>query len=648
MHTTPSMRALYGLLVAILVLACALSLRAATGRYSLRLTAHPQAIAADSHTSTTISAEVRDPNGNAVPDGTMVEFNSSLGIIEPRARTIAGVARVRLQAGTSVGTANVSGVAPDGGAVAELRVDFLEPGTEIFDEAFLSMSSKSYLGYDTEKQMVDSVGGVRIEHRGLIMDAHEAQFDVRSGILRAKGKPGQSMTIKRGGKTISASALVYDINTMRGFLIGPPDEGAVHMTLRGSDLHTEPDANPEKSPSFDYTPVTDSEIFITAKSLVVRPGEDIRFKRATYYMDGESVMRVPLQIVPLRSGGAGTSQMLTYGTDGIRLNLPLYYSLTANTAGAIRVKHGENTGWGNYSDRAGWQVDLDNDYNYAGATQGTFSVNRVTSKDWGLRWNNRMLFENDSQVYTYFDFPGHRDLFGSVDYSRPMRDYTWSVNLRGNKYRSSTGGYYGGTFLQSHAKPLIGDAVNYSFSTRLAYDNRQLGDSKLGSGLGLQLYGKPIEFNRQTSLSTSLSVGRDWGGGDPGLSLYGSAGLSRMLGSKGFMGVNYSYSWTDSVNGFSSQRLSTNVSYQPANRWNTSLFATYGLNDRTVSAFGDVSYLISPTWRFGIVNTYQKFQFGNYSDAELTLSKAVGRQAFTLAYSQSRKKFRVEMNALAF
>lgn len=641
------MRMLRPMVIMALSLAGTLCLGAVVDRYSMRLTAHPQAIVADSHSSTTISAEVRNPTGGPVPDGTMVEFSSSLGIIEPRARTIAGVARVRLESGTSVGTANISALAAEGGAVAELRVDFLEPGTEIFDEVFVSISSNTYLGYDTDRQIVDSAGGVRIEHRGLTIDADEAQLNVKTMILRAKGKQGKWIRIKRGGKNeIQASALYYDMNSMKGVLVGLPDDGAARLTLRGTDLRTEKDES-DKPVSFEYEPITQSKLFIRAKSILVRPGEDIRFKRASYFMDGERVMNVPLQIVPLKSDALGLGQTLSYGTEGIRLDLPIYYSLTPNTSGSVRVKHSEATGWGNYSDRAGWQVDLDNDYNYHGATQGTFSVNRITSRDWGLRWNNRMLFENNSQVYSYFDFPGHRDLYGSVDYRRPFHDYTWSVSLRGNKYQSAPDGYFAGTYLQSHVKPLIGQAVSYSFSSKLGYNSREIGNRSLGTGLGLQLYGKPLQFGR-TGLNTSLSVSRDWGGSEPGVSVYGNAGLSRMLGMKGFMGLNYSYSWTDAVYGFNAQRLSFNVSYRPTSRWTTNLYSIYGLNDGTISTFGDASYVFLPTWRLGILNTYQKFLTGSYSDAEFTLSKALGRQAATLAYSKSRKKFRIEMNALSF
>jgi len=532
------MRAVYPVIIAALVLACALQSHAASSRYSLWLTAHPQSIPADSHSSTTISAEVRDSSGSPAPDGTAVEFTSSLGVIEQRSRTIAGVARVRLESGSAIGTATISAVAPDGGAVGDLRVEFLEPGTDISDESFISISSKNYLGYDVDRQVVDSAGGVRIEHRGLTIDAEEAQLDVRKNIVRVHGRPGHPMVIKRGGKKVAASLLVYDLSSMRGVLMSPADLGAARMTFRGTDLHTSTDYDPDRSLTFDFEPIAESKLFIRAKSILIRPGEDIRFKRANYYADGEKVLSLPLQVVPLKNGGVGASRMLAYGTEGLRLDVPFYYSLTPNAAGSVRLKHSQQTGWGSYSDQSGWQVDLDHEYNFGGSEQGTFTVNRITSaRDWGQRWNHRVLFDNDSQIYSYFDFPSHRNLFGSVDYSRPMRNYTWSTSLRGNKYRGTPGGYFAGTYLQSRSKPLIGNAVNYSFSTRLSYDNRQLGGRELGTGLGLQFYGKPLQFGRYTSVSTSISTTRDWGGGSPGLSVYATAGLSHLMGTSGFVGL---------------------------------------------------------------------------------------------------------------
>lgn len=620
---------------------------AAAERYSLWLTAHPRAIPADSHSSATISAELRNAYGAAVPDGTAVEFSTSLGVIEQRARTVGGVARVRLTSGTSVGTAVISAVAPDGGAVAELRVDFLEPGTQLVEEASIIVSSDGYLGYDGDKRIVDAAGGFRVEHRGLVIEAEAGQIDVRKGTLRAAGR-ANPITIKRGERQVNASAIYYDFGSMRGVILAPAEEGAARMRIRGADLLVQRDDSSDKDVKFDFVPISESKLFIRAKSIVIRPGEDVRFKRASYYIDGEKMGTVPLQVVPLRGGAMGTGRMLAYGTEGLRVDLPIYYSLTPNRAAAVRVRHSEATGWGAYSQRPGWQIDIDNDYNRGGSSQGLFSLKRVTSEDWGARWNHSVVFDDNSQIYSYLDFPGHRDLFGSLDYRKPIADCTWSFSLRGNKYRYAPDGYYAGAFLQSQVKPLFGDVVSFAYNTRTLYDSRRESSRKLGTGLGLQLYGKPVEFGRRASLNTSLSLARDWGSTDAGTAVYGQAGFSMMLGYKGYAGINYSYSWTDAYEGANSQRLSSTLTYRPAAKWAANLFATYGLTDSTASLFADASYSLSEIWRLGVMGTYQKYLAGNYKDMEYALHRRVGRQDISLLYSTSRQRFRLEMSAFGF
>ncbi|MCX8053558.1 MAG: Ig-like domain-containing protein [Armatimonadetes bacterium] len=620
------------------------------------LSSHPQAIVADAHSSATITAEVRDPSGRAVPDGTPVDFTTNLGIIERRARTIAGVARVRLESGTTTGTALISAVAADGNAVAQLRVDFLEPGTEMFDESFISVESPKYLGYDVDSQIVDSAGGVTIYHRGLTITAEEAQIDLKTNILRAKARTGgDPIKIKQGEKLLRAAALYYYLETMKGILIELPDEGARRIRFRGRDFFAEPwndEATSEPQTdlvNFDFQPISKSKLFVRCRSLIIRPGIEIKFKRASYYVDGDKMLSVPLQVISLRGESGGTGQMLAYGTEGVRLDLPLYYLLTPTSTGALRLRHSESTGWGYYSDREGWQVDIDQDYNIGGFAEGRFSINRINSSDWGIRWNQRTEFANDSRLYTYLDFPARRDLYGTIDYSRSMRNYTWAVNFRGDKMRNVDGRCWISTYLQSRAKPLIGDAVIYAITTRLSYNTNLTGDrDKLGRGIGLQFYGKPILFGHQTTLNTSLNIARDWGGANPGATVFANIGLFRMLGTVGMTSLTYSYSWADSIYGYNAQRLSANLSLSPTSGWGASIYATYGMNDHTLSAFGDLGYTFPGDWRLSFLSTLQRFQYVDFSDFEIALSKLLGRQEARLTWSQSRKRVRFEFTTARF
>lgn len=640
--------------VALLLLGAAYS--NAAGSYALWLSCHPRAIVADSHSYATITAEARDPSGRAVPDGSLVEFTTSLGEIERQARTTAGVARVRLESGSAPGTALVSAVLVDGGVVAQIRVDFLEPGTKVLEESFIGISSPKFLAYDVDRRLVDAVGGVTIYHRGMTIKAEDAQIDLNRNLIRARARIGGApILIERGDKSLLAEALCYDFDSMHGTLITPPETGAKRYSFRGRDLFAEPervmeqDEKLSQTHAFEFLPITESKLLIRCSSMIIRPGVEIKFKRASYYVDGDRLVTVPLHVVSLRGEASGVEQMLAYGTEGVRLNLPIYYSLTPTSTGAIRVRHSEPTGWGYYSDREGWQVDIDHDYDLSGSIEGRFSVNRVTSKEWGVRWNQRAELGPDSQLYTYLDFPARRDLYTTLDYSRRMSRYNWTTTFRSNKLRGFSSSFAAHTYLQSHFRPLIGDSVAYSVTTKLSYDSGSYENrGKLGQGLDIQLYGKPITIGRRAMINTSASVSRNWGGANPGSSVFANVSMLHNIASRGTLAFNYSYSWADTSYGYNSQRLSANFNFVPSLGWGTNVYAVYGLNDRSMSLFGQVTCTFNRDWRFSFLFTRQNLQYSEFSDFEIALSRILGRQEAILAWSQSRKRFRFEFAAASF
>lgn len=617
----------------------------AASNYTMFLKAHPQAIVADGQSETTISAEVRDSSGKSVSDGTEVNFTTNIGDIEQNAQTMAGVARVRLRSANNVGTAIVSAVVTKGNAVGQIRIDFLEPGTEISNESFIIISSKTHLGYNVGGKVIDSAGGVNITSRGLSIDAQEAQIDVSKNILRARADIGSSnIVLKRGNRKVEASALYYNLTSMNGVIITPADDGAKRMLFRGRDLYTQPDNEPDKKATFDFTPVSDCTMFIKAKSMVIRPGEEIKIKRANFYLAGDKTLSMPLYVVSLKGNSGGANQMLGYGTEGLRLDVPFYYSLTPYTTGALRLKRSDDSGWG-YSTQPGWQLDMEQDYNFNDSTDGSLALNRITSNDWGARWTQNKELSEDSQLYSYLDFPLHSNLYSSLNYSKSLKNYSMSMNFRGNKLRGRDGTYRTDTYIRSHSKPLLGGALNYSLSSKLSYDSTS--SSPLGSGLGLQFFGKPIQTGKG-SISTSLNLGHTWGGYYDGSSANANACYSTPLSNIGSLGLDYNYAWNNSVNGSCDQRLSMNLDLTPPGRWSANLYTTRGFMDDSLSSYLRINYRFLPTWRLNLLGTYQRYDTYRYLDEEAALSKAIGNQEISIIWSKSYGRFRVEFNALKF
>ncbi|MGQ9782793.1 MAG: invasin domain 3-containing protein [Armatimonadota bacterium] len=639
----------------VVLLGLGISSASGASGYAIWLSSYPRAIVADSHSYSTITAEVRDPTGRIVPDGTLVEFTTSLGVIERRARTVSGVARARLESGNTPGTAIVTAVLMDGGAVAQARVDILELGTDLTEETFISVYSSEFLGYDVDRRIVDVTGEVTIYHRGITIRAKTAQIDLNTNIIRARGRTGiMPVTVERGNKSLRAEVLWYDFDSMHGAFISSPEEGAKRFVFRGKDLFSEPDtstvenANKNEDRKFEFASIGKSKLFIRCKSMIIRPGVEIKFKRASYYIDGDKLVTVPLHVLSLRGEGSGVDQMLAYGTEGVRLNLPIYYLLTPTFTGAVRIKRSESAGWGYYAEREGWQIDIDQDYNTKGTTEGRLSLNRITSGEWGIRWNQRAELTPDTQLYTYLDFPARRDLYTTVDFTRKLRNYTWASSFRSNKLRSFPGRYQAQTYLQSSTRSLVQDVISYSFTTRLSYDSGlQSNSNKFGCGLGILLYGRPITFGRRTSVTTSVTLGRDWGGYAEGSTVFVNTTMFHALTTRGIFNLNYSYSRSDTTAGYgySAQRLSSSLYLNLGPNWGTNVYVIYGLDDHTTSMFGQIGYTFAKDWRFDLLTTVQKLQYGKFSDIEIALSKIIGRQQAILAWSQSRRRIRFELTA---
>jgi len=97
------------------LLACHPTILTAPQNSTLTLFANPPFIVVEGG-SAVISALILKPNGTPAADGTVVDFFTDLGHIDPSARTTEGVARVNLVSDSRSGTATVNALS--GGVVA--------------------------------------------------------------------------------------------------------------------------------------------------------------------------------------------------------------------------------------------------------------------------------------------------------------------------------------------------------------------------------------------------------------------------------------------------------------------------------------------------------------------------------------------------
>lgn len=641
----------------LLVLSSSFVASAPMNRYTMWLKAYPRAIVADGRSDTTISAEVRDSNGRIVPDGMQVDFSTTQGIIERTARTSSGVARVRLQSSMNVCTAVVSAVIVGTSAVAQIRIDFLAIGTEMFDESFISISSENYLVYDMNKKLVEAADGVKIRSRGIEMTAQSCQMEARRTIIRARAKlGGENIIISRGDKRLEASLVYYDFMSMSGYIITPVEDGAKRLKFRARDFFTEDDIPDEKTSKknidrFAYLENDPESIFIKAKTIIIKPEEEIKFKKAEFYIDGSRLVKLPLHVESLRGRSKGVNQVLSYGDGGLNLDLPMYYSITNSSTGALHLKRGNANGWGMGSGKSPWQLDMKHEYNIGSTTEGTVTLENFTrGNDWGISWSQRKELSHRARLYTYFDYPSHNSLYVNADYTKSLKNHNFNLNLKGNRLTTDDSYYYASSYLQSLSKPIFNGLVNYIYTGKINYNTGITGDnSRFGTGVGLQLYGKQLRVKESGNISTSFSATRNFGSMDDTF-LWGNISYYQSLGMVGQASFNYNYSHNSGKSMMTYERhaLSTDFSIMPTQKLEFYCNATYGLNDGDLSAFGEFSYRFAPTWRFRVFGNTIRYDGWSNNVIEVGIAKYFMGYELMLVWSSDMDKIRVEFAAAGF
>jgi len=612
--------------------------------YTVYLTARPDVITADAGSSTTINAEVRDSEGNLAPNGTVVDFSASLGRIDQRAVTSNGVGRARMQSSLTTGVSMITAAVQGSRGVAEVKVEVLAAGTKTETLTGITISTKNgQLLIDPERKIADCVGGVTIKIGSLEMSSFYAVMDISKRTMRLRaGTEGNPVIIKRGNTVIKASEALIDLNKMTALLFSTGDEGARRQLISLRDLkpREETDARSVQPPSPPVTGV----FLIGAKKIIIKPGKEIKLISATFFLEGDSTVSIPFYKLALSGSGGGKT--FTYGSEGLRADIPIYLGLDESSSSAVRIRRQEQSGWGYYGGSKRWETDLVREYDLDSGSSGQVAIRRVGSSDWGLRWNGRTDFGQGLESYIYLDSPSHSDFYGNFDLSQSKEKYTATFTFRGSKQSDGLSTHYEGVSYQMRPIPISGPTFTMSMSGRGFYDSSSSAIARhLGGAANLQLYAGPYKTFTGFDLSAQTSLGNVWGGPSPGRSAFGNIGLYRDLGRSATFGVNYNYSWDGVVGGGTYDTVSADIYLVPVVGMSTHFSVIKGLRGGTTSSFGNLSYRLSRNWEFRAISTWQNYSGYSYNDAQLGIVRTMGSQEARIFYSKSRARLLFEFSA---
>lgn len=621
---------------------------------SIRLTANPIAVPADGKSICTVSADVRDRDGGLAPDGTEVRFSASLGVIEEAAETSAGVARAQLTSSDIPGECMVTATWLEGQAVAQISVSFGGEAADVGGPQYLEVDADDYLAYSIDYQILEAIGSVRIRYRSMVMTADEAQIDLHISriVARSSGRD-TPIEIRMKDKTISGDLLLFDINSLEGQLISISGGSSQAVNLRTGESKPSEGTGMYLPEEFDLVDLSKSTVLVKAKSATVFPAEKIQFKSAGVYVSGKRTLSLPFYVLSLTDSQADESQYVGYSTGGLTLNLPLYYSLTPSSSGALLVRHGESAGWGWYGQKPGWFLDVRQKYTTPTA-EGSILFTQVTDTDWGAHVSHTQQIDSRTQGYMYADWAAHKDLFGMMNLSRSFDSFNAGLNFYGSYLADGGDAQTTELSLQTRAKPLGKLPARFSLSSRTAY----LSGSNLGSFGGVQesllgnIYSNPFELSSDISLRSSLSLGYRWGGATAsGLSTIAAAVLDWQISTHSRLQLNYRFadratSYTSST--FGKQNLSASLRLSDGKKWGVSIFMLTGLDYSSANILGDVSYYLDKNWRIGVRSTSNKFGDLSYNDTEFALGRRLGSRELMAVWSKSQHKIMLELGSGGF
>lgn len=686
-------RSLPFLIFAALLAAWCLRPALASGRASLSLTSSPEIILADGKSTTTVTATVRDGDGNVVPDGTVVRFSASLGLLDKdTAPTTAGVARATLTSAATVGTAQLTATAfltGAGSSAGAAHVEFTSDREEAYsngDEHWIHMDCPEYLIYSADSKTLEAQGrkgSAHLQYKGLSVNGDALQVSLNASVLL-----GHNVVLQRGHHTLRAAEIRYDLNSNTGsaVVLGTGRHAALSMDVSGLGLET----TPQQADSADaavqtniyrFDDLSDSKVIVSARAISVNPGDRLQFRRASIYSGGKKILSVPYHQMSLNSEQLFGQQLVGFGSQGLFVNVPIYYNVSPHSTGTLFLRnsasaYAETSGlssggsyFSQHGSRPGLALDLQHDYSFGRGGSGSLGITGITRPDWGVQWNHTQRLDDKTNSFLYVDYPSHRSLYASSSLSREFKGFALNLTANGNRDPGFKGYAYANSTmaasLQTTPRSLAGTPINMTFGVsaqrgqvmQTTPDQGKVVTPISTQSLDMHFYTAPLHPDRHTTISNGLSLGQSFSsGGRHSMTLLGTLGAARTTFGHGNLNLNYTYRYdplqsqlsttrltaNNLVGSFyrgpTQQRLTLNYTVSPRPRMNLSLISGYGLPLHDNNLFANFDYRISDNWGISLASSWDHYASANYQETQVSLTRRLLGRDVVFTYSTKTRK----------
>ncbi len=606
-------------------------------------------------------AEVRDPSGRPVGNNVVVQFQTSMGTLTAlQVPAFGGVARTRLTS-TVIGTARISAFAPGYGVSQPIEIIFTDEAEAIFGgNSYINIVGNSYLAYSTTDRVIDAQGkngGAKITYRNIEVTANRIQLRCEDNLLRAAG----GVRLKRGKVELKAERLYYSLQSGQGYILAERDGHQQIYYLSGENLIEQPSAPIPNS--YLLFPELQVKLMVVARGITYFPGDRLQFRRPRFFQDQTQILSLPFYELPLNSTELFSDQFISVGTNGLGLELPIYYGLSPRKTGIVYLRHQQQLGRGYFANNPGWSVDVVQGYSQQGGDsryEGAFGLIGMTRGDWGLRWTHNHEFNQSSQATMYLDFPQHNSVYSSLTYNQQSKKFRWGSNLSAGQTflapvdSSIRSDFYG----ESQPRHLLNSKnFLYTLGANVSTVNTRSSNVDFGNynettrSVTMRAFSRPMRLDTRTSLTSSFSMGNQWTSlGRNGFNGLASMAMDHTIPGGGNIGATYDLVVQPAGQFISSGNHRVGLTYNIVlnKKMQASFFGSAFLDAPDASFLADVSYRIDNDWRVLSAVTLQRFSSQKFQDIQLTIGRRIGARELQLTYSTFNKRVSLDLTATRF
>lgn len=637
----------------------------------VNLESYPAMSVADGRSTVTVTAQIRDDGGRLVPDGTQVIFDTNQGNFRDRVVTTSnGYARAVLVAPSLPGVARVRASALRFNAVTEIEVEFVSDRSQLSTaREYFEIEGSETLQYAVQDKVIEATGankGAIFTYRNVTIIADDMRVRVPSYEVKAR-----RAIMKVNGKEFAFDELYYRANRRTGFGLasiqrvvksdGPvgvgmpplktvPYYGLVEVNSRG----VVPTDKTVDERQFNYQNMAESVSRIEAKSAVVFPQKEVQFHSANVIVTGQSLMKTPLFKVPVNSSSPlVTEQFINVSNNDVAVNYPFYLKLGPTESQLFRFRWGNRYATGTGA-TGGSFIDYEWNWSQSQNADGGLSLFGLGRSDWGAGIRQNWLLDPGSALALQVDFPAHRSMFASANFSKQLGavngnwNASYGQSLSGNRVTSDS------VSMVLEGEPIRFSSLGANLYVGLNAAQRNLHTPTVSSfnqtaGLQSRLVGKSQKIGTGASVNWSYTFGPRFQSSES-LSMTHLFDVGMSAQPAPSLGVNLNYNFTE--DGFTSSilgrhRLSAEAFYNPG-RLSFSGAVSKALDVDQINASARMRYEVGPLWKFYYQYSYDQFGPDSFLDQSVILSYKLGFREVGLSYSQRTKRLGIEILGTSF